>query len=90
MKYGSAREMMQAMNNGELTNRHLGPKNFHILKQEIFSLKNEYNPDTWNEKEELEWNEAMSDRLSEVEQLTSPSQKEELLIAVDKMLKPNA
>ncbi len=88
-QYKSAREMMQAMNNGEIPRAHLGAKNFHILKQEIFSLRNEYNPDTFTEKEFVAWNKTMADRLVEVEQL-STTEKEQLLKEVDKMLDPNS
>ncbi len=88
-KYNTSREMMEAMNNGDIPRAHLGPKNFHILKQEIFSLHNEYTPDTFTEKEFVEWNKKMADRLVEVEQL-SGSEKDQLLSEVDKMLDPTS
>lgn len=88
-QYKSARDMMRAMNEGVIPRAHLGPKNFYILKQELFSLKNEYKPDTFTEKEFVTWNKKMSDRLVEVEQLSVP-EKEQLLVEVDKMLDPNS
>lgn len=88
-QYKSARDMMRAMNEGVIPRAHLGPKNFLVLKQEIFSLKNEYKPDTFTDKEFVIWNKKMSDRLVEVEQLSVP-EKERLLVEVDKMLDPNS
>ncbi len=86
-KYTTAREIMRAMDNGDIPRAHLGQKNFFVLKQEIFSLKNEYNPDTFTDKEFISWNKNMADRLVEVEQLVE-SEKEQLLKEVDKMLDP--
>jgi len=88
-QYKSARELMRAMDEGKIPRGHLGPKNFYVLKQEIFSLLNEYHPDTFAEKEFVAWNKKMADRLVEVEQLIG-SEKEQLLIEVNKMLDPNA
>lgn len=88
-QYKSAREIMRAMNEGVIPRAHLGAKNFHVLKQELFSLKNEYKPDTFTEKEFVAWNKKISDRLVEVEQLPI-SEKEKLLVEVDKMLDPNS
>lgn len=85
MKFKSAREIMQAMNNGDIPRQHLGPKNFHILKQELFSLKNEYNPNTFTEKEMDNWNKKMAARLEEIEHL-SGSEKEQLFTEVNEML----
>lgn len=88
-KYNTSREMMEAMNNGDIPRQHLGPKNFYILKQELFSLKNEYNPETFTEEELTKWNGTLAARMEEIEQL-SDSEKEELLKEVDKMLDPTS
>ena len=88
-QYKSARDMMRAMNEGKIPRAHLGPKNFLVLKQEIFSLKNEYKPDTFTEKEFVAWNKKMSDRIVEAEQLPA-AEMEQLLKEVDKMLDPNS
>ena len=88
-KYNTSREIMQAMNEGKIPRQHLGPKNFLILKQELFSLKNEYTPDTFTEEELTKWNYSMSARMEEIEQLSS-SEKKQLLSEVDKMLDPTS
>lgn len=84
-KYNTAREMMQAMNQGIIPRQHLGPKNFHVLKQELFSHLNEYNPDTSTDAELNDWNIKLAARIEEIEQL-STSKKKQLLKEVDKML----
>ena len=89
MKYNTSREIMKAMNDGIIPRQHLGPKNFYILKQELFSLYNEYNPDTSTEKELTEWNVTLAARIEEIEQLPA-SEKEQLFKEVDKMLDPTA
>lgn len=85
MKYKSAREVMIAMNNGEIPRKHLGPKNFLILKQELFSIKNEYNPNTSTAREIEDWDNTMFDRLEEIDQLPT-AEKEQLFKEVDIML----
>lgn len=87
-KYNSSREIMTAMNDGDIPRMHLGPKNFYILKQELFSLKNEYNPDTFTETELTGWNIILFKRLEEIDQLPN-SEKKQLFREVDKMLDPN-
>ena len=87
MKYTSARELMQAMNEGKISRQHVGPKNFEVLKTELFSLKNEYKPQTFTEKEFDKWNKALAERMEEIEQLSSSEQKR-LLQEVDDMLNP--
>lgn len=89
VKYKSSREMMQAMNEGKISRQHLGVKNYYVLKQEIFSLKNEYNPNTSTEAEQNDWNIQIAARLEEVEQLTGSDQKT-LLKEIDKMLDPSS
>jgi len=88
-KYNTSREIMEAMNSGKISRQHLGPKNFHILKQELFSLRNEYNPDTSTDEELNNWNIKLAARMAEIEQL-SGSEKEQLLKEVDKMLDPTS
>ena len=89
MKYNTSREIMKAMNDGIIPRQHLGPKNFHILKQELFSLYNEYNPNTSTDKELTKWSYTLAARIEEIEQL-SVSEKEQLLKEVDKMLDPTS
>jgi len=87
MKYKSAREIMEAMNRGDIPRKHIGPKNFYVLKQELFSLKNEYTPETWTEEELNDWNKRLAERMEEIEQLPE-SEKDKLLKEVDDMLNP--
>ncbi len=87
-KYNSSREIMTAMNDGDIQRKYLGPKNFYILKQELFSLKNMYNPDTFTETELTDWNNALFERLEEIDQLPD-SEKKQLFKEVDEMLHPN-
>jgi hypothetical protein len=87
MKYKSYREIMEAMNRGEIPRQHLGPKNFAVLKQELFSLKNEYKPQTFTEDEFNDWNKKLAERMEEIEQL-STSEKDRLIKEVDDMLNP--
>ena len=84
-KYNTSREIMTAMNEGIIPRQHLGPKNFLVLKQELVSLYNEYNPDTFTEKELDKWNNRLAARIKEIEQL-STTEREQLLKEVDKML----
>jgi len=88
MKFTSARELMEAMNNGEIPRQHLGPKSFEVLKTELFSLKNEYIPQTFTEEEFGTWNKKLAEKMEEIEQLSKPDQ-EKLLKQVDDMLNPN-
>jgi len=88
-KYNTSREIMTAMNEGIIPRQHLGPKNFYILKQELFSLHNEYNPDTFTNRELEEWNNKMATRIEEIEQL-STTEQEQLFKQVDKMLDPTS
>ena len=85
MKFKSAREMIKAMDDGDIPRQHLGPKNFHILKQELFSLKNEYNPNTSTGTELNEFYNKMAANLEEIQQLPT-TEREQLLKEVDKML----
>lgn len=89
IKYKTAREIIKAMNNGIIPRQHLGSKNFHVLKQEIFSLKNQYNPNTFTSIELDNWNQMLAARMEEIEQL-STTKKEQLFKEVDKMLDPNS
>ena len=88
-KYNTAREIIAAMNEGIIPRQHLGPKNFYILKQEIFSLRNEYTPNTFTEAELNDWNTKMAARMEEIEQLPA-SEKKQLFSEVVKMLVPNS
>ena len=85
MRYKSSREIMKAMNDGEIPRKHLGPKNFHILKQELFSHKNQYQPQTFTEKELTDWNNTLFEKLEEIDQLSN-SEKAQLFKEVDEML----
>lgn len=87
MKYKSYREIMEAMNRGDIPRQHLGPKSFEVLKQEFFSLKSEYKPQTFTEDEFNDWNKKLAERMEEIEQL-SPSEKDRLVKEVDDMLNP--
>jgi len=84
-EYKSAREIMIAMNKGEIQRKHLGPKNFHILKQELFSHKNQYNPTTSTAAESIEWHQKLYDLVEEIEQLPE-SEQTQLFAEVDQML----
>lgn len=89
MQYKSAREMIKDMDNGIIKRQHLGAKNFYVLKQELFSLKNEYTPSEFTEEESNKWNITLAARLEEVEQL-SLSEQGQLSKLVNKMLDPNS
>lgn len=78
---------MQDMNEGIIPRQHLGPKNYQILKQELFSLKNEYTPETFTDKELINWNNNLAARIEEIEQL-SETEQEQLFRKVDEMLNP--
>jgi len=88
-QYKTAREIMQAMNDGDIPRKHLGPKNFHILKQELFSHKNQFKPQTFTEKESTDWFNTLCDMLEEITQLPNSEQKQ-LFKEVDKMLDPTS
>lgn len=88
-KYKTSREMINAMNDGIIPRQHLGPKNFYVLRQELFSLKNEYNPNTSTDEELNNWNIQMAARIEEIEQLLGSEQKQ-LLKNVDEMLNPTS
>jgi hypothetical protein len=85
MKYKSSREIMKAINDGDIPRQHLGPKNFYILKQELFSLYNEYKPDVFTQLEIDNWNKKLAERLEEIKYLSESEQKE-LYTKVDEML----
>ena len=87
MKYSSAREIMESMNNGNIIRQHLGPKSFDVLKTELFSLKNRYKPQTFTEAEFDEWNKTLAQRMEEIEQLPT-SEQEKMMQEVDDMLNP--
>ncbi len=76
MKYTSARELMQAMNESKTPRQYLGPKNFEVLKAKLFSLKNEYVPQTFTKKEFDEWNKVLAERMEEIEQYPLLSKKD--------------
>ena len=87
MKYKSYREILEAMNRGEIPRQHVGPKSFEVLKVELFSHKNEYKPQTFTEDELNDWNKTLAEKMEEIEQL-SPSEKDRLVKEVDDMLNP--
>lgn len=76
---------MIAMNNGDIPRKYLGPKNFYVLKQELFSHKNQYKPKTFTEKELNEWCNKLFEQIEEIEQLPN-SEKVQLYKEVDAML----
>ena len=87
MKYKSYREIMEAMNRGEIPRQHLGPQTFETLKAYLFGLKNEYKPQAFTEDELNDWNKRLAAIKDEIEKL-SPSEKDRLIKEVDDMLNP--
>lgn len=85
MKYKSYREVMQAMNAGEMPRNYIGPKNFHILKQELFSLKNQYKPKSFTPSELEKMNEKIRNCVLQIERLPS-YERVRLVKDVDEML----
>ncbi len=88
-KYQNARQVMEAMDRGDIPRKYLGTKTSAALKQELFSLKNEYNPKTFTDEEEVIWNTKLGLVMEGIEKL-SGSQKDNLLKEVDKMLDPTS
>jgi len=68
MKYSSPREIMKAMNDGEITRHDLAPKTFETVKAELFSLFNRIT-ETSTEKEEEEWRKTYYELISSLSQL---------------------
>ena len=81
------REIAQQISNGSLSPRHLGEKSFEVLKQELFSLKNQWNPNTWSESEKIDHNQILTDLVNQIEKLDD-HQKFILNEDVDSMLNP--
>lgn len=86
-KYKSARELSKAISNGDIPRSRIGPGNFAILKTELFSMKNSYKPDTMTDKELLDYNKNLAEKIEQVETLTT-SEQNELFEQVDAMLNP--
>lgn len=85
MECKSYRKIIKAMDTGKIPRRHLGPKNFHILRQELLSLKNQYKPKSFTSIELEEIDGIIRDRVEEIEQLSSREQFR-LIKIVDSML----
>ncbi len=88
-KYGSARELMEAMERGEIPRRHLGKKTIEVVRQELFSLQNRYKPQTMTDKEIDEWNAEVANTLGESKNFTA-AEWEQMMGQVNRMLEPNA
>ncbi len=51
----SPREIAKKISKGIIPKQHIGKKTLAVLQQELFSLKNEYNPKTMTNKEFEKW-----------------------------------
>jgi hypothetical protein len=83
----SYRKIALKISDGILTPRHLGEKTYEVLKQELFSLRNQWNPNTWTEEETTEYNQSLIDLVAQIEKLDD-HQKFILNEDVDSMLNP--
>ena len=88
-KYKSARELMEAMNTGEIPREHIGKKSVLVLKQELFSLENSFNYDTMSDEERDTYYSKMGSIIEEISKL-SRSDADEVMEGVDKMLNPTS
>jgi len=79
---------MEAINHDGIPRLHLGPKNFYVIRQELLSHKNEYNPQTFTEQEKIEWDDILFEMVQEIDNLLSASEREQLFKEVDEMLNP--
>ena len=87
--YKSARSIMEAMNAGKIQRQHLGEKNFYVLKQELFSHKNQYKPNTFTPDESIAWDNKLYGLLEQISKL-SESEQNTLYKEVDNMLGPDS
>ena len=93
-QYKSAREFAEAISKGEIPASFNGTPTYEVLRQQLFSLKNEYNPQGWIsntgyvDPKLQKWNQRMADTLKGVSKLTTDEQTK-LNDEVDKMLSPN-
>lgn len=83
----SYREIAQEISNGTLSPRYLGTKTFEALKQELFSLRNQWNPNAWTQAELSEYNQTLTDLVAQIEKLDE-HQRFSLNQDVDTMLNP--
>ena len=86
-QYKSAREITKAITDGDIPPSRIGPGNFAILKQELFSMRNEYKPLTMTDKELLDYNKRLAEKIEQIATLSSGEQTQ-LYEQVDKMLNP--
>ena len=83
----SARKIAWEISNGLRPEQFIGHKTYEILQQELFSLKNSYQPDTMTSFEKTEFEKELNKLVAGI--LTLPQeQRSTLYKKVDEMLAP--
>ena len=81
----NAREIAREISSGIRQAQFIGTYTYEILKQSLFSLKNEWNPDAWTESEKLDHEKSLNNLIAEIGSLDD-HQKQRLYDDVDSML----
>jgi len=83
----TARKIAWELSNGLRPEQHIGHKTKEVLAQELFSLKNRYNPKTMTAFEKTEFEQDLNKTVSGI--LSLPREQQSILYeTVDEMLNP--